>query len=495
MQIPIPTLKQVNKELAERSYYEFFLQAWPILEPTTDLEDNWHVEYLCDELQDAVERIARGEQKPFDIIINIPPRTLKSSIVTVTLNAWAWTRWPHLKFIATSYGADLAISLALKTRRLIESPWYHENWGDKVKLTDDQNTKGLYETEAGGMRKSVGVGGAITGSGGDVLIVDDPINPLKAHSEVELKNCITWFKETLYSRLNNQKVGLRIIIMQRLHQEDLTGYVLENQPDLWKHICIPVSSDYEIKPGELAEKYQAGLFFPSRFNPDTIAQAKTTLGTYGFAGQMGQKPSPLGGGIIKTSWFRTLKELPNTIYNIYDSWDCAVKTEEENDYSVRLRIGEFRLGYCILDVQRIKVEYPELERLVKINGSQDNVNGVLVEDKSSGQQVKQSLKRLKGLNIVTLCMDEKKEKQIMKLDKVTRANLVTPMIETGKVFVPENAPWLADFFNELSLFPNGKHDDQVDALTQALIHFSSRPSGMAASQWPGAEPVPAGDWM
>lgn len=462
--IEIPSFENIEREICECEYYEFFLRAWPILEPTTPLQNNWHIKYLCDVLQSEVERIARKEKKTQDIIINIPPRSLKSSITTICLNAWAWARFPAMRFIGVSYGADISIELGLKTRRLLESDWYQKNWGKRVRFSPDQNTKGIFENSAGGIRKNIGVGGALTGSGADILLIDDPQNPEEAHSEADRTMCIRWFKETAYSRLNDQSTGLRVVIMQRLHQEDLTGWILANQPGAWRHICLPACADYVIQPAELAENYKEGLFFPTRFTPEVLAQAKETLGSYGFAGQMGQAPAPKGGGIFKLSWLKYYSVEPAGLGRIFWSWDCAVKSGEDNDYSVGLKCAEFAGGVCVLDLVRGKWEYPDLKRMIQLHGEKQEVQGILIEDKSSGQQVIQDLKQNTRLNVLAFESDR---------DKVMRAQLASPTVEAGRVWLPEKSVWLADFLTELSLFPKVKHDDQVDALTQIILHLKN----------------------
>lgn len=462
----LPPLAVIEKELQERDYYEFFKAAWIILEPVTPLQDNWHIKYLCDTLQSEVERIARGEKKTQDIVINIPPRSLKSSIVTITLNAWAWIRFPNLRFIATSYGSDLAIELATKTRRIIDSEWYQKNWGHKYKLTIDQNTKGMFENTKSGFRKSVGVGGGVTGSGADILLIDDPLNPEEAHSQAAIKTCLRWFKETLYSRLNNQEVGLRIVVMQRLHESDITGWILKEQKDLWKHICLPVNDSFKISPESLKDFYSSGLFFPSRFNEDIIKKARSMLGSYGFSGQMGQHPTPEGGGIIKREWWKYYKMPPAKFQRKYWSWDTANKTGEENDYSVGQLWGVTKDGYYLLKLVRARLEYPDLKRTTVQHYNAEPTVGVLVEDKSSGQSVIQDLRRDTILPIISI--------EPIK-DKVTRAHMASPVVESGRCYLPEDAPWLADFIDELSIFPLGAHDDQVDCATQFINYISSRP--------------------
>lgn len=467
----IPTLAQVNKAIAEAEYYDFLLQAWPVVEPTTPLENNWHIKYLCDILQYEIERIAKGQPKDKDIIINIPPRSLKSTITTVMLNAWAWARWPHLKFIGASYGGDLAVELSTKTRRLLESDWYRRNWGDMVKFADDQNQKARYENTAGGVRKSVGVGSGLTGSGADCILIDDPLSPLDANSQAARDEHITWFKETAYSRLNDQTRGLRVVIMQRLHEEDLTGWLLRNQPDKWRHICLPATDEYPIAPEEVRANYKDGLFFPSRFSRPVLTDAKTTMGIYGYSGQMGQSPVPAGGGIFKRDWFKRYRELPGKIHGYIWSWDTAGKTGEENDYSVGGLWALHDTGYYLVKVIRQRLEYPDLRRAVEDEFNAHRTNAVLVEDKSSGQAVLQDLKRSTDLPIIgRMTKGDKHATQ----DKVTRAHLASPTVEAGKVHIPEAAPWVADYISELTMFPNGAHDDQVDMTTQFINWITNR---------------------
>lgn len=465
MPIPIPTLREVNRAIAEREYYDFLLQAWPILEPTTPLEDNWHIKYLCDILQYEIERIAAGQPKDKDIIINIPPRSLKSTITTVLLNAWAWARWPHLKFISASYGGDLAVELSTKTRRLLENEWYKSNWGHLVKFTDDQNQKARYENTAGGVRKSVGVGSGVTGSGADVIAIDDPLNPLDANSQAARDEHITWFKETMYSRLNDQTRGLRVVIMQRLHEDDLTGWLLRNQPDKWRHIRLPATDEYHISPPELKAKYKGGLFFPARFSKPILADAKLTMGGYGYSGQMGQSPTPAGGGIFKREWFKYFTGLPAKIQQYTWSWDTAGKTGEENDYTVGQLWARCDNGHYLLKQVHERMEYPDMKRCMvnEFNARPGSV--MLIEDKTSGQSVIQDLKRSTDLPILPIMPIK---------DKVARAHLASPIVESGRIYLPEGQRWVADYITELSHFPKGVHDDQVDATTQYINWISTR---------------------
>lgn len=450
------------RSICKDSYFEFFNIAWEVLEPTTELIPNWHIKYLCDLLQSEVERIAVGKPKDKDIIINIPPRSLKSSITTIFLNAWTWIRYPHLKFITASYNQELANSLSTATRRLIESNWYQEHFGHTFKLTTDQNTKSWFENDKGGMRKAVGVGSGITGQGCDIKIVDDALNPQMADSDAERLNCLEWYDKTLFSRLNNQNIGIRIIIMQRLHQNDLTGHLLSKRAMYYKHICIPVENTEMVSPKELVGNYKDGLFFPKRFPASSLSEYKSNLGTYGYSGQMLQSPSPKEGGIIKQQWWKYYREIPNINRKVW-SWDTAVKTGSSNDYSVGILFGETDTGYYILDFMRDKLEYPELKRMVQACNNKNRADAILIEDKSSGQQIIQDLQRGTNLPIINFKTDK---------DKQARVRICSSVIESGKVFLPENSDWLVDFLKEFNNFPNAMHDDIVDATTQGLMYFT-----------------------
>jgi len=450
------------RSICKDSYYEFFNIAWEVLEPTTELIQNWHIKYLCDKLQAEVERIANKKPKDKDIIINIPPRSLKSSITTIFLNAWAWIKYPHLKFIAASFAQELANSLSMSTRRLIESNWYQEHFGNIFKLTTDQNTKSWFENDKGGMRKAVGVGSGITGMGADVICVDDALNPQMADSEAERINCLEWYDKTLFSRLNNQNIGLRVVIMQRLHENDLTGHLLGKRASYYKHICIPVENTEMISPKYLVGKYENGLFFPKRFPLSSLQEYKSNLGSYGYSGQMLQSPSPEGGGIIKQEWWKYYTNLPNTKRKIW-SWDTAVKTGTQNDYSVGILFGETDTGYYLIDCVRGKWEYPELKRMVQACNNKHKADTILIEDKSSGQQIIQDLQRGTNLPIINFKTDK---------DKQARVRICSSTIESGRVFLPENAEWLVDFLKEFNNFPNAKHDDIVDSTTQGLIYLT-----------------------
>ena len=216
-----------ERMLYRRSFYEFYKVAFCQLHVGIEYDENWHARYLCEILQKEAERIVRKEKREKDIIINLPFRASKSMLTTVIFPVWCWTVDPSLKFISVSYSGDLALEHSRRSRDLINTVWFQRLYGNRVVLKSDIAAVGHYETAGGGMRKAVGTGGQITGSGGDIIILDDPANPKKAASEVERLNCIEFYNHTLFSRLNDPEVGVRIIVMQRLHEQDLSGHLMD----------------------------------------------------------------------------------------------------------------------------------------------------------------------------------------------------------------------------------------------------------------------------
>ena len=249
-----------------------------------------------------------------------------------------------------------------------------------------------------------------------------------------------------------------------MHSNDLTGHLLEKQKEYYKHICLPVEKTDYIEPNELVNKYENGLLFPKRYPKDSLIKWKKALGEYGYAGQMLQKPSPLGGGMVKQEWWKYYNLLPEVKKTIW-SWDTAVKTGKQNDYSVGTLMAKCDNGFYILDIVRGKWEYPELKRMIQSAYNKNKSNAVFIEDKSSGQQLIQDLKRDSVMPVIPFIHDK---------DKVLRVSLVSPLIESGKVFLKDNSSWLLDFFSEFNNFPNGTHDDITDSVTQGLLNLSEQ---------------------
>jgi hypothetical protein len=291
---------EIDRELAERNLRDFVRLAWHVVEPSTSFMDGWHIDAITDHLQ----AITRGEIR--NLLINVPPRHMKSLLVSVFWPCWEWLRCPQRRWLFSSYAASLSIRDSVKCRRLIESPWYQANWGDRFALTGDQNAKARFENDRTGYRLSTSVGGAATGEGGDRIICDDPHNVHEAESDAVRKATLDWWDVVMSTRLNNPKTAAKVIVMQRCHQLDLSGHLLEQGG--WEHLCLPAEHEgtvFESSIGWTDPREQVGeLLWPERFGIPEIADLKRSLGSYAAAGQLQQRPSPAEGGILKRHWWR-----------------------------------------------------------------------------------------------------------------------------------------------------------------------------------------------
>jgi predicted phage terminase large subunit-like protein len=432
-------------------------------------ERNWHHEVICRKLQDVFE----GRCKR--LIINIPPRYSKTEIAVVNFIAWAIGLAPDSEFIHVSYGARLAAGNSTRARDLVRAEWYRDLFPE-LALNPEKQANDDWRTMQGGVVYATGAGGTITGFGagkkrpgfGGAIIVDDPHKAAEATSDLMRQNVIDWFKSTLESRRNSPETPI-IIIMQRLHEEDLAGWLLGGgNGEEWEHLCIPALNDPPVPfwPADAPEE----LWPATHTNADLRRMEKSK--PYEFAGQYMQSPAPLGGGIFKTEWWQYFRpEALPPLRRVIQSWDTAFKTKTANDYSVCTTWGEAENGnYYLVDVWKNKVEFPELKRMVASKAAQQwgglSVSAILVEDKASGQSLIQELRRETALSIIAIQVEA---------DKITRAFAATPKIEAQRVFLPEGASWVADYVASLGAFPNATHDDDVDSTTQALSYLSNNP--------------------
>ncbi len=492
-------VKACYRTKSEQSYYYFLKQAWKVIEPETYFVDNWHIKYLCDIIQKEVERIARNENKTRDIIINIPPRSTKSYLVTIMLTPWIWCKYPHFKIINSSFSSDLSTKHCLDSRRLIDSEWYKGYWGHKFKLTTDMNTKSWYENSQGGMRKSTSTGAQVTGTGGDIIIVDDAQDPEKAESDAERATVKRHYGKTLYSRLNNQKVGLRIIIQQRLHEEDLTGHLMANNPERYDFYCLPAEMTDDVSPPELKENYLNGLMDPIRLPQDVLEEARlpTNLGAYGYSGQMLQRPSPPEGGIFKRYWWKFWKadntKLEDIVYKnekgdlikcetvikplefdqVIDSWDTALEGELTSDDVVGGKWAKKGAQKFLLAQMLGKMDFPTTKKNVKeLWGLDSNTSAILIEKSANGPAVKADLENeLPG--IITIPTG-----RLSKEDRVKMSDTVpySAQVEAGNVFLPhpQIAPWVLGFIEEHANFPKTAQDGQVDQSSQGINYLTTK---------------------
>jgi predicted phage terminase large subunit-like protein len=373
-------------------------------------------------------------------------------------------------FICASYGQDLANKHSLDCRTLMTSLWYQRLF--LARLAPQKQTLQEFLTTENGFRLATSVGGVLTGRGADFIIIDDPLKPDEALSETQRKAVNDWFDHTLYSRLNDKRTGCIIIIMQRLHQDDLVGRVLEQEH--WDQVRLPaIAEDNETHIIE--SRYQTREFHraagealhPEREPVALLKHLRQTLGEYNFAGQYQQQPAPLGGGMVKAQWFRSYVpgEEPSKFDLIFQSWDTANKSTELSDFSVCTTWGAKNKKLYLLNVFRKRLDYPNLKRAVREQAQLFKPQNILIEDKASGTQLIQEM--------IQECVYGATRYEPT-MDKIMRLHSVTSTIENGFVYLPTEADWRVAYLHELTTFPNGKHDDQADSTSQALDWVKGR---------------------
>lgn len=442
--------------LLRKDLSSFIQRAFVTVDPGSRYSHNWHI----DAIAHVLERVARGEITR--LIITMPPRSLKSIAASVAFPAWLLGHNPRQRVLAVSYAEALSEKLALDCLKVLKAPWYRDVF-PSASVAKGRSARADFETTRGGGRFSTSVGGALTGRGGDIIIIDDPHKPEDATSEVKRTSVIDWYQSTLLSRLNDPQSGPIVLIQQRLHEADLAGVLLKQGG--WTHLDLPAiaeeASEIDLGWRGSIERSEGGLLHPQRLPRDLLERRRTELGSYVFAAQYQQRPAPLGGGLIKWGWFKTYDRRPDPAPKdrIVQSWDTASKADESNDYSVcstwKVRDG----SAWLTDIYRVKLEFPALRRQIEVQADLHNAGLILIEEAGSGIQLIQDLKTNTRLSVKGV---------LPKDDKATRMLSVSHLIEAGRIAIPADAPWLADFQREVTLFPAGKHDDQVDSLSQFL---------------------------
>ena len=467
-----------DRRRAERSLSEFTKMAWHVIEPGTPYIGNWHLDVISEHL----EAVTRGEIR--NLLINVPPRHMKSIQVAVMWPVWVWMTRPQFRWLFASYAGSLSVRDSLKCRRLIESPWFQERWGHRFALTGDQNAKTFFENNKSGYRFATSVGASTTGHGGDILVVDDPHNSMEAQSDTMRETTLEWWDQAMSTRLNNPKTGCKVIVMQRLHENDLSGHVLRQGG--WDHLCLPAEFEKGRRSKTTLGNYDprtedGELLWKGRFGSKEIDELKTQLGEYGTSGQLQQRPSPAAGGIIKRDWFKLLPAddpLPKLSF-VVQSYDTAFTEKTQNDPTACSTWGVFNhangKSVVLLDCWKEHLSYPDLRKKMgeeykaKYGDKDKTVDVVLIEEKGSGISLMQDLRR-SGVP----CHPYNPGRA----DKITRVHAVAPLLESGLVYLPESkknpgrAPsWTDAMMHELMIFPNGEHDDMVDSMTQCLIYL------------------------
>jgi predicted phage terminase large subunit-like protein len=431
--------------------------------PGQELLLNWHLEAITHQL----ERVRRGETRR--LIITLPPHNLKSICASVAFPAFVLGHDPSVRIVCASYAQELTTKHARDCRRVMESTWYKQLF-PKTRLDPRKNTESEFETTARGYRMGTSVGGTLTGRGGNLILIDDPMKPAEAMSDTKRAAVAEWYDSTLSSRLDRKTEDAIVLIMQRLHVDDLVGHVLEKGTE-WAQLDLPaiaeVAQEVEVGPGRFYHRQADAVLHPD-FEPRSVLEVlRADLGSHVFSAQYQQMPVPPEGALIKGKWFRTYAKVPSPQKGdrIVQSWDTASKVGKTNDYSVGTTWLKRKEDYYLLDVLRVRLEYPELLRKIVSHAKARGTKEVLIEDASSGTSLTQDLRRSGPFRPIVI----KPEK-----DKAVRLEGQSALIEAGHVLLPESAPWLADFLNELLAFPGGRFDDQVDSFSQ-FLGWAARP--------------------
>jgi predicted phage terminase large subunit-like protein len=454
-------LTQTEYELIlRRDLMSFFERSFYELNPQTPLIIGPHIEMMASKLE------ACRHGKIRRLIINLPPRNLKSHCSTIAFVAWWLGHNPAGHVICASYGQDLADKLARDCRSVMLSSWYQRLF--PTRLLQSRQAAHDFTTTAQGTRLATSVGGVLTGRGADMILIDDPLKPDDALSEPRRKAVNEWYDNTLLSRLNDKAMGCIIIVMQRLHQDDLVGHVLEQEP--WDILSFPAIAEQDethviesVLGTRLFTRRAGEALHSQRETLQTLAGIRQSMTEYNFAAQYQQNPLALGGAIVKTTWLKYYEpnELPDRFYGIVQSWDTANKATDLSDFSVCTTWGARDGRFYLLDVFRRRLNYPELKRAARELAHRYRPTSILIEDKASGTPLAQEL-RSDGI------VGIKPYEPPAGTDKIMRLHLQTALFENGHVLLPRHALWLPDYVAELTGFPGTKFDDQVDSTTQAL---------------------------
>jgi predicted phage terminase large subunit-like protein len=489
---PYDELQLKKKLICEESLRAFMDQAWKVIEKGKDFIPGWHIDAICEHLQATYTR------EITNLMILVPPRSLKSTVASKIFPAWVWAKDATEDFLTISNAENLAIQLAADSKEIIGSDWYQKNWGWKdeygtreeyrgnyVEIHKAKKAKTLYGTTLGGKRQPLGIQSMTTGKGGDFIICDDLHDASEAKTATPLvrENVCSNFSEVIKTRLNMDTGPQRsrtIMIQQRIHPEDVVGDILEREPNKWEILCLP--AEYNPK-----SKCFTGLGFedprtedgeslnPKIWTPEVIADRKLNLGPIAYAAQYDQNPVPRSGGIVKIDDFRTYEELPpmDQCIMAMQSWDTAQKKSKETHSFwacttwLKFLIDE-SYRYYMVDMFEERMDYPDGKAQVKYMAKERftfPIDLVLIEDKATGIPLIQELpldKVMRGTFVVGMCPEA---------DKESRMRIENLAIRSGQVWLPLHADWTHDFYKAIASFPGGRRGDIIDSFSMALAYF------------------------
>jgi predicted phage terminase large subunit-like protein len=443
--------------ILRRDFESFLRRCLMTLNPGSPYLPNWHIAAIAYQL----ERVRRGEITR--LIINLPPRHLKSLTVSVAFPAFLLGHEPRHRIFAISYGSELSSKHASDFRSIVESPWYQRAF---YKMRIARSLEDEVSTTARGFRRSTSVYGTLTGLGGDIFIIDDPQKPVDAQSDVQRNRLNQWVSNTLMSRLDSKEKGIIIVVMQRVHLNDLSGYLTESEG--WTVLSLPAiaEQDETIAIGDNGfHLRRAGeALHPELESLESLKELQRRIGPDVFAAQYQQSPVPPGGAMIRREWLRYYPEPPEQTYSatIIQSWDTAAKDGAQNDWSVCTTWLVSDDHYYLLDLTRGRYDYPTLKATAIALAQKYRPHYVLIEDASTGTALAQELTRVYFGGAVELVPIER--------DKIGRLYVNQAKFAAGLVLFPKEAPYMPELLAELLTFPHGKTDDQVDSISQALSH-------------------------
>lgn len=480
-------MAEESKRSGSRSFSAFVRQAWPIIDPTP-LSWNWHMDAICSHL----EAVAKGEIKR--IVINTPPRIGKSTLFSILWPAWIWIDHPEEQFLFLSYSSSLSVEHSVKCRQVIESPWYQAQYRPRWQLRSDQNQKSDFANTIGGRRRATSISGGIVGHGGTIIAIDDPLNSQDAYSKAAREDAKRVISQAVTTRLNDIRTGKVAMIMQRIHEDDPTQLLLDTGD--YEHLMLPA----EYEPGRRAithrvidgnkqeffqdpRKESGDLIFPERFPAEFMAGVRSALGAQRYAGQYQQRPAPLGGGMFQRAWWRFWKpdgvgeqhRRPSGCYDgparpmpVFDQLvigvDANFRAKAGAD-PVAIHVwGGYKADRFLLD----RVHGPfgftrTVQAIREICKRYPKVGRKLIERAANGEAIIETLQsEISGIIPVEPLGG-----------KETRAWAIQPQVESGNVYLPDGAPWIADFIDEFDSFPAGRHDDDVDCTSMCLSDMAS----------------------
>lgn len=423
---------------------------------------NWHVEAMCWQLEQVAAGLTRR------LIFNLPPRHLKSFCASIAFPLWYLGRDPRAKIICISYGDSLVEDFARQRLQLVDHPVFRAIFPG-VKPAPRQQNLGQIGTTRGGRILGLSIGGPITGKGCDIMIIDDPMKADESQSAAARERTFQTFRTTLFSRFNDPKNGAIVLAMQRLHIEDLTAQV---QPLCqWNSLSIPARAPadetYHLKSG-IYHRKKGALIQPDRYGPAELAEDRRVLGHYGFEAQYQQNPLPVEGNLVQSHWFNRFDTPPrrSEFAQLVISVDPASSADRNADYSVLSVWGVKNQHYYILDLVRGQFEYPDLKRQITQLARRWRADCALIERAGTGIALYQQFRQENAFPVFSIRP---------KGDKPLRLLAVSPIIEEGRVYLPREAPWLAEFLREILAFPHASHDDQTDSLSQFLNWVRRQP--------------------